>query len=232
MTAAPLQRQRLGEPALDRHGPQPVQRAQGPGGIALLDLGQRLHRPQVLGLRPAGDPRGGRVRGGRPPVAEGVEGLGPQPQRLEVLRLVVQQRARGGRARRRTRRARRPAEPRPAATGTASSGRPPSSQCRATRAGGPRGRQAAGGVAVDRDPVVRRDLLDEGLADQVVPEAVAGPGDDQRAGVERGVEQRERVRLGQPGQRGHAGRVEVVAGHREPAQHRGGGVVEVEETRR
>ena len=63
-----------------------------------------------------------------------------------------------------------------------------------------------------------------------MPEAVAGPGDDQRAGAERGVEQRERVRLGQPGQRGHADRVEVVAGHREPAQHRGGGVVEVEET--
>ena len=96
--------------------------------------------------------------------------------------------------------------------------------------GGPRCRQAAGGVAVDRDPVMGWDLLDEGLADQVVPEAVAGPGNDQRAGAERGVEQRERVRLGQPGQRGHADRVEIVARHREPAQHRGGGVVEVEET--
>ena len=94
------------------------------------------------------------------------------------------------------------------------------------------GRQPAGGVAVNPDPVVRGELLDEGPADQIVPEPVAGVGDDQGAGREGGVEQREGLRFCQPGQGPDMGRVQVVAGDREAAQQRGGGHVEIEEPRR
>jgi hypothetical protein len=94
--------------------------------------------------------------------------------------------------------------------------------------GGPGGGEAAGGVAVDVEPSMRRDLLDEGLAHQVVPEPVAGARGDQRARVERDVQQRERPGLGQPGERGHVERVEVVADHGQPAQQRRRRLVEVE----
>ena len=64
-----------------------------------------------------------------------------------------------------------------------------------------------------------------------MPEPVAGAGDDQGAGRERGVEQRERLGFGQPGQGHDVGGVEVVTGDRQAAQQRGRGVVEVEEPR-
>ena len=88
------------------------------------------------------------------------------------------------------------------------------------------------GLAVDGDPLVRRELLDQRLAHQLVAEAVAGAGDDQDPGVQRDVEQRERLRLGGAGQRHDAGGIEVVARQRQPPQHRHRVLVEVEEPRR
>ena len=66
-------------------------------------------------------------------------------------------------------------------------------------------RQPACRVAVHRDTVVRGHLLGQCPAHQIVPEAVAALGDDERAGLQAGVEQRERV-AARPGRSGPARR--------------------------
>jgi Integrase core domain len=221
----------LAEPTRGGRGVDAVQRVQGSSGIAQLELGQRLLRPEFVGFRLADELCGGCVRRGCSTVAERIEDLRTEAARFPVLGHLLQERLKvaegiGERAER---------------DGLAGRGQQPVDRLVRTTAVQPvpgdqdrrsaRGGQAASRIAVHREPLVRWDLLDEGLADQLVPETVAGTRDGQRSGLEAGIQHRERVGLGQPGQRQHAGRIDVVAGHCEPAQHPDAGLIEVEEPR-
>jgi hypothetical protein len=222
----------VGDAALDRHGPQALERPECTRRIALLDLRQRLLGADLVGQRLAGDLGGQGERRRRPPVPQGLEGVAAQGQTLDLPRLMLEEDVEV---------AQRLAE-------GAHLDRPPGGleqpRCRLVRAaslepvrGDERGRGPArdeppGGIAVHGDPVVRRDLLGEGDPDEIVPEAVAALGDDERTRVEGRVEQGERVGLCQAGQGQHARDVEVIAGHGQAAQHPQRGLVEIEEPRR
>ena len=82
---------------------------------------------------------------------------------------------------------------------------------------------------MDGQPLVRRELLDEGLADELVTEPVARAGDDQDPRAQGDVEQRERLRFRGADQRHDAGGIEIVARQRQPPKHRQRALVEVEE---
>ena len=88
---------------------------------------------------------------------------------------------------------------------------------------------AAAPPAVGGEPLVRCELLDQDLPDQLVAEPVPVTRDHHHIGAEGGVEQPERLVLGHPRQRHHVGRVEIVARQCQPTQHRHLVVVEVEE---
>ncbi len=90
-------------------------------------------------------------------------------------------------------------------------------------------RQALRRLAVDGEPLVRWELLDQGLADQLVTEAVARAGDDEDPRAQGDVEQRERLRFRGAGERHDTAGIEIVARERQPLQHRHRGLVEVEE---
>ena len=82
--------------------------------------------------------------------------------------------------------------------------------------------QAAGGVAMDPAPPVRRHVVEQRVAHEAVAEPVAGARrlDDQRG--ERVVEVVERLLLGQPGQRDELVGVERRADDRDALQHLAG----------
>ncbi len=81
-----------------------------------------------------------------------------------------------------------------------------------------RGGQPLRGVAMQLEAAMGGQLVGERLADELVAEAVARAGDDEDPGVQRDVEQGERLFLRQPGERQHAGEVEVVLGDGERGQ--------------
>ena len=80
--------------------------------------------------------------------------------------------------------------------------------------------QTLRGLAMHLQPVVRRDLIDQGLAHELVPEAQSRAGQHQHASSQRGIEHREGVGLGVWGQCRRRGGIELVAGQRHPLQHR------------
>jgi hypothetical protein len=89
--------------------------------------------------------------------------------------------------------------------------------------------KASRGVAMDREPLVWRELVHQRLADQLVTKPVARAGDHQGPRPERDVEQRERLRFRGAGQRQNAGRIEIVARQRQAPQHRHRALVQVDE---
>ncbi len=78
--------------------------------------------------------------------------------------------------------------------------------------------QALRGLAVHLQPLVRRDLLDQHLAHEVVPKPVARADQHQHARRQRKVQRRKRVHLGVRRQGSGRGGVEGVAGQGHPLQ--------------
>jgi Bacterial-like globin len=75
-------------------------------------------------------------------------------------------------------------------------------------------------VAMHFESLMRRNLLDQRLADQFVAEAVARVRDDEHSSGERKIEQCERLRLGPLRQGDDGRRIECVAGEREALEQR------------
>ena len=199
------------------------------GRVALLDLRQRLHGPDVVGFGPPDHLGGQGVGRGRAEVTERLQDLGPQAQRIGPAGVVGQHRvqvaqslAEGAHPDCPPGRIEQPAgglvgpvtvEPVAGDQGGLGAG----------------GGQTSGGVAVHDDPLVGRDLRRQGSAHQVVPEPVPGTRDDEHARGESRVQQGEPVGLVETGEGQHAGRVEVAVDDRQPAQHRHTGTVQPHE---
>ena len=202
---------------------------EGAGRIAELDLGERLLRPDLLRCRLADDARRGGVGRRRTAVPERVQRFRSQAERVAVVRCVVEQGSqmdeRIGERPEPHRLPGRGEEPVDGLVRTAAVEPVTGDQAR-RRIGA---RQASRRVAMDREPLVRRELLDQGLADQLVAEPVARAGDDEDPRAQGDVEQRERLRFRGAGQRHDAGGIEIVARQRQPPQHRHRVLVEVEE---
>jgi hypothetical protein len=160
---------------------------------------------------------GGRGEGGRGAlVAERLQGLGPQEERPVVPGGVVEQ----------------PFEvPEGVAVGAELHRPPPGREEERDGLRGPPAREPVlgdggrrpfrlgeppGDLPMPGHTPVRGHPLDQRLPYEVVAEAVPGSVDDEHLGAQRGVEQRTRLRLGQPRDRDGLRRSEVVPGDGEP----------------
>ena len=223
------ERERLGQSSVDGRRLDSLEDPEGAGRIAELDLGECLLCPDLVRCRLADDARRSGVGRRCAAVPERVQRFRSQAERVGVVRFVIEQGSqvneRIGERPEPHRLPGRGQEPVDGLVRTAAVEPVTGDQTR-RRIGA---RQASRRVAMDGEPLVRRELLDQGLADQLVTEPVARAGDDEDPRAQRDVEQRERLRFRGAGQRHDAGGIEIVARQRQPPQHRHRVLVEVEE---
>ena len=173
------ERECLRDSPVERRRLDALEDSEGAGRITELDRGEGFLCLDLLRLRLAGDARGGGVGRRRTVVPEGVECFRSQAACVAVVRGVIQQRCQvAERIGERPQLHRLPGGSEQPVDGLL---RPaslePMTGDQARRRTG--ARQALRRLAVDGEPVVRWELLDQGLADQVVTEAVARGGDDE-----------------------------------------------------
>ena len=209
--------QGLAQPAFVGAGRQPLQCLHPALGVALFDLRQRGLGAQVIGQWTAIG-FGGRPKcSHRPRIAQGVERLGAQPQRQGVLAVVrqhglqvAQRVAEGGQPQGGLRGLEQPG----LGFAQAAPGEPVARHQRGRQV---QPGQALGDLTVQFEAAMRRDAVHQGLSHEFMAEAVARVVHHQGTPRQSEVQHREGLRLARGGEGDRRGRIDAVAGQRQPA---------------